>query len=500
MKTCPKCKAPCPRTAKRCEWCGTAFKGNEASSQGVSIPAGKTKRRHKDVGTKRKVSGKADRARATKAAANPKAKASTTTQAGSAAVDASASSGIPIDVSDLDDLDASDTTIILPPGTDSERSASKHQSTSAPPAKDGDVVEMMMSGDNIRRVEQDTLLARQFRVLDVRPVGAGGMGEVWRALDTELDAIIAVKVISPRLTRDENALATLRHEALIGRQLAHPNICKMYGLHSDGEMKFIVMEYVPGRTLKQLLQSRRGNRLSWKELEPIARQVAAALDSAHTTSYIDSVGRDLFGLVHGDVKPGNIMIRPDGAVRLMDFGISRHLSRTANDRDRTVKLTPLYASPEQFRGADVDRESDIYSLAAVFYECLVGQPFVSPKGDLKSQVLIREFEPSDFVPKNVNRALAAGLAKHPEDRPESATALVDRISAGFAGWGFRPTGWARRATDQPKDERGRGNRKNGPMARLAAIPSQIKQALLIGILLGVAICTAVMLLWLLVAG
>jgi serine/threonine-protein kinase len=121
------------------------------------------------------------------------------------------------------------------------------------------------------------VLAHQYRIVGSAPLGAGGMGEVWQAEDTELRVPVAVKLLPSMLARDESAVENLRREALISRQLTHDNICRLYSFHTDGELKFIVMEYVDGQTLAGLLRQRPDRRLSLVELEPIARQVAAAL-------------------------------------------------------------------------------------------------------------------------------------------------------------------------------------------------------------------------------
>jgi len=130
------------------------------------------------------------------------------------------------------------------------------------------------------------LLSGQYRILGRKPLGAGGMGQVWKAEDTELGTIVAIKVLPPILARNTTAIVNLKREAMIGQQLTHRNISRLYGFHSDGATEFLVMEYVDGRTLSQLLAEQDDRKLNWDDLGPIARQIADALDFAHTTAYI----------------------------------------------------------------------------------------------------------------------------------------------------------------------------------------------------------------------
>ena len=268
------------------------------------------------------------------------------------------------------------------------------------------------------------LLAGQYRILDKAPLGSGGMGEVWKAEDTELGAVVAIKVLPPVLARDRSAIAGLKREAAIGRQLTHRNICRLYSFHSDGDLKFIVMEYVAGQTLAELLSDREDRKLSWKELEPIVRQVAEALDFAHGATYTDASGRQVTGVLHRDIKPQNIMVTSNGAAKLMDFGIAREIHNTMTQITGRTSQTPLYASPEQFRGEPMTAASDIYSFTAVLYECLAGRSLVSPHGDLRYQIMEKPFDSLSSQSATANAMLAAGLSDDPAKRPGTGADLL----------------------------------------------------------------------------
>ncbi len=279
-----------------------------------------------------------------------------------------------------------------------------------------------------REIREGEVLAGQYRVVGAKPLGAGGMGEVWRGEDTELGTPVAIKVLPPMLARNEIAVANLRKEAMMGRQLTHHNICRLHSFHSDGAIKFIVMEFVDGKTLQQMLMDRDDHRLPYNELVPIARQLAEALDYAHNVTYSDSAGRQVRGVLHRDIKPGNIMVTADGTAKLMDFGIAREMHDVLTEVTGRTSQTPLYASPEQFCGKPVTAVSDLYSLANVFYECLAGHRLVSPQGDLAWQIINRPCEPLPDVPAHANAALAAALAKDPQARQRTAREFVQQLA------------------------------------------------------------------------
>ena len=263
-----------------------------------------------------------------------------------------------------------------------------------------------------------SLLAARYRVTE--RLGAGGMGEVWLAEDAEMDGMtVAIKVLPGVLARSEDAVDSLRREAAVALKLTHPHICRLYHFHTSTDVKFLVMEHIRGRTLAAELRARPAGTIPLDDLPAMFTPLAEALDYAHGLTP---------PILHRDIKPANIMITPDGSAKLMDFGIARELKDTMTRVSGQASMTPLYASPEQFRGHKMTPASDVYSLAAVLYECLVGRPYVSPHGDLAWQILQRPFEPVRSQPSAVNSALEAGLAKNPGDRPASAAALLQRLT------------------------------------------------------------------------
>jgi Tol biopolymer transport system component/predicted Ser/Thr protein kinase len=213
----------------------------------------------------------------------------------------------------------------------------------------------------------------------VGKLGAGGMGEVWRARDTRLDREVALKVLPPGLAEDPERRARLEREAKILASLNHPNIATLYGLEHAGGQDVLVMELVEGEDLAQRLA--RGA-LPVAEAIPIGRQIAEALEAAHEK-----------GIVHRDLKPANVKLRPDGAVKVLDFGLARAWESEAPATDLAhsptvtgqytragqVLGTAAYMSPEQARGGAVDDRADIWAFGAVLFELLAGRrPFDGP--------------------------------------------------------------------------------------------------------------------------
>ncbi len=262
------------------------------------------------------------------------------------------------------------------------------------------------------------LLGGRYKI--IRKLGEGGMGMVYLAEDAELDnAKVAIKFIPPTLAGNPRAIKGLVREAQIARKLSHPNIVRLHDLHTDGHQKFLVMEYIEGRTLDQLLAERDGERLTLEELLPIAGQIAAGLDYAHSLEP---------PVLHRDLKPSNIMIDSHGVAKILDFGIAREMkdSLTRVTGQETSGTLP-YMSPEQLRGQPPAASMDIYSLAAVLYECMVGHPPFHT-GDLREQIRLKEAPPLEDVNSCVSSALLRSLGKDPCHRPNSAGELVELLA------------------------------------------------------------------------
>jgi len=250
----------------------------------------------------------------------------------------------------------------------------------------------------------------------VRPLGSGGMGEVWLATEVRLGRKVALKVLPADLTQDTLRVHRFEQEARAASALNHPNVCTVLALGetADGQ-HYIAMEYVEGQTLRQRLST---SRLTIRESLDIAIQVAAALSAAHAA-----------GIVHRDIKPENAMIRPDGFVKVLDFGLAK-LAPVApkiagGDTTQTVLKTEAgvvvgtaaYMSPEQARGQEVDARTDIWSLGVMLYEMIAGRsPFAASSGtDVLAAILDRDplplarFEPE--TPPELQRILTKCLRK-----------------------------------------------------------------------------------------
>jgi len=207
-----------------------------------------------------------------------------------------------------------------------------------------------------------------YRIVD--RLGEGGMGSVWKAEDTTLGRLVAIKSLSRQLAENEEARARFVREAQAASALNHANITTVYELLEDEGEQFIAMEYVEGKTIRDIVES---GHVSIRKALDIIIQAAEALEAAHNK-----------GILHRDVKSANIMVSMEGNVKVMDFGLAHLEERSQLTRTGTTMGTLAYSSPEQLTGAQVDRRSEVFSLGCVFYELLTGQlPFRSPsEGEL----------------------------------------------------------------------------------------------------------------------
>jgi len=254
-----------------------------------------------------------------------------------------------------------------------------------------------------------TLLAGRYRI--VRQLGQGGMGSVWLAEDMQLDnKQFAIKMLPSILVSNKRAYNQLKSEALVAIKLTHPNIVTLRAFEENNGNPFLVMDYIDGQTLDDYLAEK--GKLSEDETIKLLKPIAAALDYAHGE-----------GVVHRDVKPANIMIRKDGHPYILDFGIAREIQETMTRV--TGKLssgTLLYMSPEQLNGAIPTPSQDVYSLAAVIYECLKGEP-PFPRGQIEYQILNTPPPPLQQE-LCLSSTVLSGLAKHPELRPPNCVELL----------------------------------------------------------------------------
>jgi outer membrane protein assembly factor BamB len=250
-------------------------------------------------------------------------------------------------------------------------------------------------------------------------LGRGGMGIVYRAYEETLHRTVALKVLSPHLAGRAGTVARLRHEAVSAARLRHPNIALLYELGQEDQQAFLAMEYVPGCPLRDIIES---GPLLYSRSIHLLRQIGRALDYAHS-----------IGVVHRDVKPGNILVRPDDHAMLVDFGLAETADNTLATPDGVVLGTPHYMSPEQAAGREAGPASDQYSLAAVAYEMLTGVlPFHFQNTAAVVHAHIYELPPpptenNPALPVAVNHVLLKALSKRPSDRYLSLSDFVDDL-------------------------------------------------------------------------
>ncbi|HYH33724.1 MAG TPA: Stk1 family PASTA domain-containing Ser/Thr kinase [Nocardioides sp.] len=266
-------------------------------------------------------------------------------------------------------------------------------------------------------------------------LGRGGMAEVRKGTDTRLGRVVAIKRLRTDLASDATFQARFRREAQSSASLNHPSIVAVYDtgeeLATDGsgvEQPYIVMEYVAGRTLREIL--REGRKILPERALEITSGVLSALDYSHRA-----------GIIHRDIKPGNVMLTPSGDVKVMDFGIARAISDASSTMTQTAAVvgTAQYLSPEQARGETVDSRSDVYSAGCLLYELLTGRPpFVGDSPVAVAYQHVREpaSPPSDHdqdLSPAIDAIVMKALAKRVEDRYQSAAAMRSDIERYLAG-------------------------------------------------------------------
>ncbi len=268
--------------------------------------------------------------------------------------------------------------------------------------------------DDSRDPSASSLFAGRYQILD--ELGKGGMGVVYRAEDTRLKRLVALKFLPQELTRNEEAKKRFMSEAQAAAALDHPNICTVHEIDESEGKTYISMAYVKGQSLKERISS---GPLRLEESLRIALQIAGGLQEAHSK-----------GIVHRDIKPANIMLTGDGQVKVMDFGIAKRDSGEDLTMPSTILGTVAYMSPEQARGREVDLRTDIWSFGVVFYEMLCGRsPFKggNEQGTIYS-ILNEEPDPiletHSPIPATAENVAKRCLRKDPADRYQTAEELI----------------------------------------------------------------------------
>ncbi len=264
------------------------------------------------------------------------------------------------------------------------------------------------------------IFAGRYRILSM--LGKGGMGSVYLAHDKELEEDIALKVLTPEAFEEGTiAVQTLKQEIRLARKITHPNVVRTHDLGESDGIRFLTMEYVPGTMLKEVIE--RKGRIAFAPGLQIGKQLCRGLGAVHEA-----------GIIHRDIKPHNVMVLPNGVVKLMDFGIARVAEGGADltAEGQTVG-TPYYMSPEQARGDRLDARSDLYSVGVVLYELFTGVRPIEGKDPLdvmRKHITVDPKRPRELrpdIPEILERIILACLAKDPARRPPSSNDLYSAL-------------------------------------------------------------------------
>lgn len=273
------------------------------------------------------------------------------------------------------------------------------------------------------------VLAQRYQL--IKRLGSGGMGVVFHAKDLELHEDIALKVLMPDWNADEETAERFRNEVRLARKIVHPGVCRVFDMGEDGALRFLTMELIEGRTLKELM---RAEKCSARQGFLYLHKIADGLSAVHER-----------GIVHRDLKPENILVRPDGQAVLVDFGLARD-SFLPNRSSSRIAGTPQYMSPEQLRGERLDARSDVFSFGVMAFELFTGRsPFGNGVALDVATAILRDvplrFE-AEGMPEGAEEAFQAfferALAKAPDKRFGSAGELGRALEEAWAGRSLRP--------------------------------------------------------------
>jgi pentatricopeptide repeat protein len=264
-----------------------------------------------------------------------------------------------------------------------------------------------------------TLFAGRYEIIE--ELGAGGMGRVYRAHDTKLNEEVALKLIRPEIGLDKRTIERFQNEIKLTRKITHKNVCRMYDFHEEGKTLYLTMEYVRGEDLKSFIK--RSKVLSTGTALSITQQVAEGLGEAHK-----------LGVIHRDLKPGNIMIDKEGQAKIMDFGIARAIREKGITMAGALVGTPEYMSPEQVEGKEADPRSDIYALGVILFEMVTGQvPFegktafsIAAKHKTEPPPIPKKLAPQ--IPEGLSKLILRCLEKDKAKRYQTAEELISDLS------------------------------------------------------------------------
>ncbi|MEY3092174.1 MAG: hypothetical protein RIU67_957, partial [Actinomycetota bacterium] len=282
--------------------------------------------------------------------------------------------------------------------------------------------------------EPNTVIAGRYR-LDVA-WAHGGMADVWKATDLQLSRTVAVKLLKPHLAADGTVAERFRREAIAAASLTHPNIVTVYDAVADQGRQAVIMEFIDGKSLRALLDEKK--RLTPKLTVHIGTGICSALDAAHAN-----------GIIHRDVKPGNVLVTKDARVMLTDFGIAKALGTGDDLTSENIMMgTAKYLSPEQVKGDELDLRADLYSLGLVLYECLAGKVPFTGKNDTETALARLQRDPTDLnqirpdVSPELARVIHRMLERRPDKRYASGAEARSALKAALNGDGSTARGVA----------------------------------------------------------
>jgi serine/threonine protein kinase/Tfp pilus assembly protein PilF len=294
----------------------------------------------------------------------------------------------------------------------------------APLPREGEIGLTQTLQVQIKELTAGTAFARRYQIIE--DLGKGGMGRVYKVFDTEVQEKMALKLLHPDIAADERTIERFRNELKLARGISHRNVCRMFDLGREEGTYYITMEYISGEDLKSLIH--RIGALPVGKAVSLGKQIAEGLSEAHR-----------LGVVHRDLKPGNIMIDREGNARIMDFGIARSLAARGITGAGVMIGTPEYMSPEQVDGKEADPRSDIYSLGIILFEMLTGHlPF---EGDTPLSIAIKQKSERPPDPRGINaqipdelgRIILKCLEKQKEKRYQSADEVLTALAKSEKG-------------------------------------------------------------------